>query len=231
MKAIIQTLIIILASFSASAQQNFIELTVSETIQVNAIEFTYEVSVGGTSAYDMMMDEYEHNYDEDEDEIEVIEPTIEEVAKSLLDAKFSVEPSNVNLYTVSSNKKQSSLMVTVKNVDELKRLTETVKNIEGASGKIIDTKFEEASVYYSASYPRLMALAKKRADLLATTSGKKAGGVIQVSEGRLSNTATGDTWSNYMTSIMEMASMMEGKKFVSTKNEVIALTYRFELIN
>jgi hypothetical protein len=233
MKHLFHLLIVSLVSFSATAQQNYIELSVSETVQLKATEFTYEVSVGELSAYDMMMDgAYDREYDElevDEDEIEAPKPTAKEILAKLTKANFSCEISDEKSYNVTSKDAEPTIMVTVTTIKELNRLRDFIQELDGVTGKIADTKFEAPSIYYDDAYPRLMAMAKKRADLLASVSGKKAGGVIQVSEGKLSNSSSGDVWGDYMTSIMEMASIMEGKKFVATKTEVIALTYRFEL--
>jgi len=179
MKTIIKlSLIYFLFQFSfVSAQElRYIDIVVSDTVILQPISYTYQISVGDSyNIYDI--DYYQ------KDSTKIVPPEISDIEKDLKKDNFTYTNAVQNDYSLSKSRKESSvLLVTLKNKHELDRLIKLLNPIKGVSGKITDIKLESPEKYYPEMFKRLYDKAVAQATLLATVSGNQIGRMLNASE-------------------------------------------------
>ena len=179
MKTIIKlSLIYFLFQFSfVSAQElRYIDIIVSDTVLLQPISYTYQISVGDSyNIYDI--DYYQ------KDSIKFVPPEISDIEKDLKKDNFAYTNAEENDYSLSKSRKENSvLLVTVKNKHDLDRLLKLLSPIKGVSGKITDIKLESPEKYFPEMFKHLYNKAVEQATSLATVSGNQIGRMLSASE-------------------------------------------------
>lgn len=254
MKKFISLLAIITVSVQGNAQtaSNTIQVSVSENVELAAVEYVYTVANHGFDIGDIYSDlydfddyedddeEYNYEYNEEDNEYETIRRkriSVSEIAVILQKAKFSCTIIDDSNYEVDAsmdeedagNEPQQLIEIRVKSREELKRLSAEVAKIEDAYGQITDVLFEELSTKYDAIYPKLMEAAKQKAKVLALAANKSLGNVVQIEEGSGETSIFGSQWESYMERIMSLREIFGGEKVEHSKNVTVSITYVFEL--
>ena len=254
MKKFILLLIIVALSARANAQSasNTIQITVSEKVELAAVEYVYTVANHGFNLGDIYgelynFDEYEdddeeynYEYNEEENEYETIQrkrKSISEIAGLLQKAKFVCTIIDDSSFEVDAsedegdekNDPQQLIEIRVKSLEELRRLSAEVAKIEDAYGQVTDVLFENLSTKYDAVYPTLMNAAKLKAKALASAANKSVGDVIQIEEGSEETSIFGGQWENYMEQLMSMRELFGNEKVKHSKEVTVTMTYVFEL--
>lgn len=246
MKNLISFLFILLTLNSfGQLPANSIQVEISETVNLKVTEYVYEISnekLSSTSPFDF---DFSDAYDDDDDEYdedyenEITKPvplTIPQISKALQGAKFQGTVVSKAKYDVKAGQDADEakfdnqvIQVRVTSLDELKRLSKFVVDLKVAYGELTEVNFEEINNQYEVLYPKMMEAAKKKASLMASTSGKKVGNVIQIAEGVSGQSLFGDAMDEYMKSTMEVTSSLWKKEIPTSKTKVVTLSYVFEL--
>ena len=222
MKTRLQLMIIFLAlTFTSAAQEpRYIETTVSDTVKLNPLSFTYEISVGNES----------YNYDYSallgiDDTSKSVNMT--DVLSLLKKEKFTLSTDADNSYTLPKTPPTKlTVVVALNSPTELDRLCKLLSNLNGVSGKITSTEYESPTIYAEVLFKRLYDKALSEATILAKISGSQVGRMISASEPT-------DVYSGYMDWIKELSSVSSLDLFGLNKHlyKVFTrkLSFRFEL--
>lgn len=245
MKNLISSLFIFIALNSfGQLPANSIQVEISETVNLKVTEYVYEISnekLSSTSPFDFdFSDAYDDDDEYDEDyENEITKPvplTIPQISKALQGAKFQGTVVSKAKYDVKAGQDTDDaeydnevVQVRVSTLDELQRLSKFVFDLKVAYGELKEVNFEEITNQYAVLYPKMMEAARKKATLITSTSGKKVGGVIQISEGTSGQSLFGDAMDEYFKNTMEVTSSLWKKDIPTSKAVVVTLSYVFEL--
>ena len=222
MKTRLHLIIIFLAmTFTAAAQEpRYIETTVSDTVKLNPLSFTYEISAGNES----------YNYDYSallgiDDTSKSVNMT--DVLSLLKKEKFTLSTDADNSYTLPKTPPTKlTVVVALNSPTELDRLCKLLSNLNGVSGKITSTEYESPTIYAEVLFKRLYDKALSEATILAKISGSQVGRMISASEPT-------DVYSGYMDWIKELSSVSSLDLFGLNKHlyKVFTrkLSFRFEL--
>jgi hypothetical protein len=163
-------------SSSFSQELRYIDIIVADTVLLQPVSYTYQISVGDSyNIYDI--DFYQ------KDSIKDVPPEISDIEKDLKKENFTYTTAGVNDYSLSKSRKENSiLLVTLKNKHELDRLIKLLRPIKGISGKITDVKLESPVKYYPEMFKSLYNKAVEQTTSLATVSGNQIGRMLSVSE-------------------------------------------------
>jgi hypothetical protein len=200
MKKIISFLMMIFAVILNIPAQNsnFVEITVTDTVNLNPVNIKYLITDGGT--------DYSYEYDDKKKEENKYadQTALTEIEKILKNNKYSfTQHAETKTYKIGEsysydlyNKKTGSgLLIELKSVKELENLYALLKDQKGINGKILDVSFESSDNYIDPLFKRLFAKAQKEAQVLGTLTGLKIGKVIHVSE--ISSNETYSIWDWY----------------------------------
>ncbi len=222
MKTRIQLMIIFLAmTFTTVAQEpRYIETTVSDTVKLNPLSFTYEISLSSES--------YSFDYSAllgIDDTSKSVNMT--DVLSLLKKEKFTLSTDADNSYTLpKTSSTKSTIVVALSSLAELERLCKLLSNLNGVSGKITSTEYESPARYAETLFKRLYDKALSEATILAKISGSQVGRMISASEPT-------DVYSGYMDWIKELSSVSSYDLFGLNKHlyKVFTrkLSFRFEL--
>jgi hypothetical protein len=217
-------LLLFMCGLAGAQTGRFIELTVSDTFGLKPVGYIYEISVG-----DPMMDILQYSGDDENlvqkkgDEL-AGQAQMKDVTNMLIREKFSYTTPEYFNYS-SKYTPSSSVLVTVNNDKDLKKLHEMVDQMKGLSGKIKETNYESLSTYHQQIYKGLFDKAKKRAAEMAAVSGNSIGGLISVTDVR-SNDPLG-----MYAELMKKAAYNYGMgtEPFARKIEEMSMTFKFEL--
>ncbi len=222
MKTRLHLIIIFLAmTFTAAAQEpRYIETTVSDTVKLNPLSFTYEISVGNES----------YNYDYSallgiDDTSKSVNMT--DVLSLLKKEKFTLSTDDNNSYTLPKiTPTKSSVVVALSSSAELDRLCKLLSNLNGVSGKITSTEYESPALYADVLFKRLYDKALSEATILAKISGSQVGRMISATE-------PSDVYGGYMDWLSELSKASSLDLFGLNKHFYKVYTrkfaFRFEL--
>jgi hypothetical protein len=184
-----------LAITKVSAQQRFIELRVTDTLESKPVQFTYLVSIASQA------NNYEESalprmYRDSSDMFPVPQQAKKPKASfaditKLLDANsyhytFVDEPDNngvgYNIYTYNNfnNSSDSAIQIIVTKEENIKKLYSLLKKLGGITAVIKDIQYETLPVSDNTRYIRLYTKAKAQATLMAQASGNTIGQLISV---------------------------------------------------
>lgn len=231
----------ILITLSASGQLpiNSIQVEISESVELKVTEYVYEVSsekLGGSTPFDF---DFDDDFDDENYEEELTKPiplTISQIFKALEGARFKVSVVKKGKYDIKAGQDADDVKydnevieVRVSSLDELKRLSKFVFELDVAYGELKDVSFEEIENQYETLFPKMMQAAKEKASLIAATSGKKVGDVIQISEGVSGPSLYGDEMGEYFERAMAITGSLWKEDVPTSKKKKVKLTYVFEL--
>ncbi len=230
MKNIILLLALLFIPLTSNLQQNFIQVTVSEDIELNAVEFTSIVTNSNslTTAWEDSAEPLAAPNDIDSELAEKASSyTLEEITKLLTTEKFTFKV-NYKMDDFEDAKADWEIEVTHPTLSDISRLNKLLKPAVGVTIERGGITYENVEVYYPKIYPTLLEKAKKRAQILASGAGNKLGGVIQVTEATI-DIANSSNSQNYLRMIKEMIEF-EKNGIRLTNLARIVLIYRFEML-
>lgn len=220
--SIISFITILIFSFNSNAQNKFIELLATDSIELKAVAFVYQVNSGTElNLFSIKIDKQDN------------EPVLSLTnIKRLMDKNnFTYEAKGKGGYTIPEKASDSSVFVTLNSSEELNRLFKVLANVKGISGKITDIKYESISPYKMEIYQRLYTKALNDATILAKISGNTIGQLISVREPQ----QTIDFFTGYQQMFQKvfdnnpMFSQMFGIETNLTQKTEKKLLFRFEL--
>jgi hypothetical protein len=212
--------LILISLVSFAQESRFIELTVSDTVVLKSIGYTYQIDIGQQFEF-MGLKIPQDNNDQDK-------PTtsITEVTDLLKKGNFPYSLSSEKNYSLSGSSTQPSILIDVTTENELKSLTDLLKQQPGISGKIKEVKYESMSKYHDQIYNNLYVKALRQATLLANISGNSIGALLSISEAKSS---TNDYLDMYNQILKIMPVKMQVETNVFEKSEEIKMVFKFEL--
>jgi len=184
-----------LAITKVSAQQRFIELSVTDTLESKPVQFTYQVSMAPQA------DSYEapaftSMYRDSSAMLPVRQQAKKPKASfaditKLLNANnyrytFVDAPDNngvgynINPYNNFNNSGDSAIQIIVTKEEDIKKIYSLVKGLRGITANIKDIQYEPMPVSDNTRYIRLYTKAKAQATLMALASGNTLGQLISV---------------------------------------------------
>ena len=220
LKQIITSVLLLLSILSFSQESRFIELTVSDTIILKSIGYTYQIEIG--EQYEFFGIKIPKKGDTDD----TLTTSVTEVTNMIKKGNFLYSLSNENDYAISNKQAQPTILVEVTSEDELKSLVNLLKQQPGITGKIKEVKYESPSKYLSQIYKKLYDTAAAQATLMATISGNVVGRLLSISEAK----SDADGFSEIYNQILKMMpNGMFSQSNILDKKELIKMTFKFEL--
>jgi hypothetical protein len=161
----------------------YIELTVSDTIALVVKGYVYELNVVDDTNYEG----YDENTDWEKVQREVEEKRTKALArleKDVMGMGYSVERFNgsTDLYTLGSpvDATATTLRVNLKDQAEMKRLVETLRPRKDVTGTMVRVEYDRSKDAQGELLDRLYRRAEERSRALATLGGRKLGKLLQV---------------------------------------------------
>jgi hypothetical protein len=196
-------------SFAQTAQNKFVEVHVNDTIWVKIQSFDYQVTISDADYYPY--DDYIYSdsvvtadyprYEKEQQEKfkKEREKRMKELYKLLTKNKFEPrELKNIPPYITPDSDAPVGYAVAVKNPAEVKRLQETLKQVDYASASAGNIHFGILDIHESRFMKKLMDHARKKAQAVADASGQKLGQVLEVYEVDTYNITVSDfSYENY----------------------------------
>jgi hypothetical protein len=212
--------LILISLVSFAQESRFIELTVSDTVVLKSIGYTYQIDIGQQFEF-MGLKIPQDNNDQDKPTTSITEDT-----DLLKKGNFPYSLSSEKNYSLSGSSTQPSILIDVTTENELKSLTDLLKQQPGISGKIKEVKYESMSKYHDQIYNNLYVKALRQATLLANISGNSIGALLSISEAKSS---TNDYLDMYNQILKIMPVKMQVETNVFEKSEEIKMVFKFEL--
>jgi hypothetical protein len=161
----------------------YIELTVSDTIAMVVKGYVYELNVVDDTNYEG----YDENTDWEKVQREVEEKRTKALArleKDVMGMGYSVERFNgsTDLYTLGGpvDATATTLRVNLKDQAGMKRLVETLRQRKDVSGNMVRVEYDRSKDAQGELLDRLYRRAEERSRALATLGGRKLGKLLQV---------------------------------------------------
>jgi hypothetical protein len=205
-----------------------VEVTVSETVELKPQSFVYEITIG--DAVNSFFNLPALDGEDDGAEITLDEVTTEDVTFVLDKEKFNYKLSSEEDYSISSSKKQPSILVDLENKQELNRLFKVFEDFEGINGSIQNVSYEDPAEHHEETMKALMCKAKIEAKSLAHAGSKELGDVISIQETVKEESGINNWFDDYQELIMNMGMGQNDGTSLSNKAEIFTYTYRFELL-
>lgn len=176
LKFAIVALIISLSNNIFAQESRFIEVLVSDTINLKALSYTYMISIEPT-----------YNYDEEEGKAEAPKSaTLNDVEALLKKENINFEYSKSSDLTISTkNMASPSIIVTMKTRAELEKLYNLINPLKGVSGSIAYASYETSDLYNTQMFRKLYTKAQTQANEMAKVSGseiKRMSNAIEVKD-------------------------------------------------
>jgi|GEM_PF-3817148 hypothetical protein len=205
-----------------SQQSRYIEISVSDTIYLKATEYTYQINLGEQIEFMGMTIPMNHNEEDEDFEL----PSMEQITKKLDQEKYNYTLIEINT-NITSKPQFPYVLVTLKSLDELNKLVMDLKEFEGISGNLKDSKFESIESFYDEINSSLYLKATKRANSMAKMMNLNVGKIVNISEVMTQPNEMMD----FYTEIMQKMSMklIDSQNF-GEKMEVVQLLFKFELL-
>lgn len=176
---------LLLISFTAFAQNKFIEVEVTDTITLKPISFQVNLVVDDVPTVQAY--ELEDNVAVELAGAEDLNNKQEELKKLLVSKKYTVKPldeSKMNIFERRFSNNSLGYSVPVSSLVEAEKLKELVKNMAYVKTTVSVLKYEDEQVAEELLIKRLMDKAKRRAMVIGANTGLKAGKVLEVKEGQ-----------------------------------------------
>jgi len=203
------------------SQNGFIEIETRDSVQLKAVSFEYAVTL--EEDYEAYGEQAETTDDINEmknKDIQKMKLTdLENFLKnkkysytSLTDSNFDIKKSRLNLFGSTEGFK-----ISLKSVEELKKLTSELKQMDKVAGTIVNTNYEDESQYETSLLKRVIDKAKGKAQLIASNTNQILGKIIEVREVKESENAN----LNFMDLILKYSN----KTKFNMSNETQTKTY------
>jgi hypothetical protein len=174
LKLIFLVTFMFIACSGYSQTQRFIEVVSSDSIEVNALQYTYQITPGEQFEFLGMV------YPSDKPLSDSV-PKVQDITKVLDQWKFKYTISNNNSFTISKTDALPIITVELYSTNDLQQLYGVLEYLTGISGRIKNISYEPVSKYYDKAYERLYTKAYNQAKILAKVSGNTIGKLISIS--------------------------------------------------
>lgn len=198
-------LALMLISFTAFAQDKFIEVEVTDTITLKPLNFQFNIYVNDD------VEVLAYNEDEDYDplaELEKSKNKLQDIKKVLENKKYKVEPldeSRPNFldkrFSAGNNQ---GLTVRVSGQAEMQKLKDLMDGQKDARTVVAVTKYADEQKAEEQLIKKLIESAKARAGVIGVNSGLKPGRILEVKEGKKS---ADFNMNDFYTQIMKLGMM------------------------
>lgn len=207
------------------AQDAYIEVLVSEKVEVKATKFTYEIELDKYSNLEVAFETLE---DEPNRNSELEEPSLRDLETNLKAGNFDYRYTTDANYSVGGlSDDKGKIFVTANSIEEIARLQKVVEEGQHYSGKISNIEYEDADQYFNTVVGKLKTKARAQANMLVE-AGQSLGKLLQVAEVDESN-ALMDLWGGFQNKIMSSLMRELGGETPLTMEEEITMRFRFEL--
>ncbi len=220
-KLLIISIFTVLTFMNLKAEESkFIEVTVTDTVYLNAIEYSYSLSFGETTSFLGMKFSADDNSGAEQN------TDFSEIIPILESTKFPYSIDSVRDYNITKNKLPIEIIVKVKSENDLKKLYSLFNSINGIYGKVKEVKYEPISNYYESIYTNLYTKAFKKAEIIAKTSKNSVSHLTSATD----VIQDGDVFSNTYKQIMkEMPILGLGEQEITKKKEIVKMVFKFSL--
>lgn len=217
---------ILFISFHGYSQdKRFIEVIVSDTVNLKCTQIKYEIRSGDQND---MLGMRIPRYDDETEEDEIPAPTNAEIMQLLDRSNYNYATSEAGKYTVSDDNVEPSIIVTLKNEAELKKLTALLKSEDGISGNISEVAYESIDKYHDSLFKELYNQALTQASKMAALSNNSVGQLLSVSYVKNDFDGIMDYYKEFM---KKMPASIFGSNVLLTKNEELKMVFKFELLS
>ena len=167
-----------LSLLSLAQKQRFVEIIISDTLTLQAKQFTYQINIGEQMSF-MGLTIPIPQTEKDSASL----PALSDIEKNLEKNHFSYTINNENDYSISkSSQNPPTLLLTLTSKTELDRLFNLLKSMQGISGKIIHVEYESPVLFYNEIFNRLFSKAQAEASALAHVTGNETGKLLNITE-------------------------------------------------
>jgi hypothetical protein len=192
--------IFLLVSLHATAQEKFIEVTVSDTAWVKPNQFVYTIITNPSIQYDVSDTTVGGdfgNYEKRKGEATRRQKLLMDSFKHVLANKgFDVMPERIeDVYSTYDEPKFYALHILTQSFDSVKLLYHYIVNNQSFYGGITFAKATNESIYNKRLLQKLLIKAKDDANAIAAESNLRTGNIISIKEG-VSEKTTGE-WVAY----------------------------------
>jgi hypothetical protein len=189
MKQLLLILLSCIVISTAHAQNNYVEVTVNDTVQVKADYFVFRVMINPDNDYNnadtagMRTDPMGYYRKIETKRQERQKDAFKAMETKLKNEGFSVEPLTLGDFAYR-NSLTNFLLISTRSVDRLNTLNEMVKTEKGLNLQLTQITSSQEDAAVLRLQQKLMAKAKTKAAELAKLTGKKISGIISVSDRR-----------------------------------------------
>ena len=208
--------LLIALSFSLTAQeQNYLEVTVTDSVALIPGQVTYEVSTGKTmDLFGMKIPLGDDNDGDDKPDL-----------GDWLKKNKIAHTKQASKYELTKKEAAPVYLINV-SMGELDGLMAKLAGFEGLEGKISRIEHATPKNMRSNSYERLAKKAREEADLLAASLGRKVGTIMHVYE----KPSQVSTYLDAFQSLSKLIPKLFGGSVALEKYYVKQMVYRFELM-
>ncbi len=211
----------LLPNISTAASDHFVEVVVSDTVVLKALHYTYEITIGQSSAFPDFSKTQIDNYGDKDSMLKTVEFELDK-------ANFKYRMDEKNKYTKTKDQSTSiSLLVDLVSKEELEKLFNLIVPMPGVYGDVISVQYESAAPYYDQMFRKLYAQARQEADLIAKTSGSNVSKVVSITEVKDQADYYGEMMKQFSKIPIFNQLFSNGNRM--TSNYIRKFTFRFEI--
>jgi len=214
-----------LTLISIAQEQRFIEIIVSDTMTLQSKQITYQINIGEQMSFlGITIPQTEKD--------STSLPSLSDIQSTLTKKHFAYTVNNVNDYSISKNSQaHPSIILTLNSKNELDRLFNLLKSMQGITGKIIHVEYESPALYHDELFKRLYSKAQIEASSLADSTGNETGKLINITEVKEQQAESNmDTYMEWMKQLSKSFSAdLSGQNNNLTKKYERKFQFKFEL--
>jgi hypothetical protein len=199
MKPFSSLILLLFISLNSFSQQQFIEVTVSDTIHVNPNVFIYTILLKDMdeSVYDEHSYKDQQAFIKNEKQVEVKRRKLYDSLKTALQQSgFKTLSESLGNAVMIGGGKTYAIKIITTTPDSIILLYDHIKNLESVSGYLLFSKAKDESSYCNMLYEKLITEAGEKAKKIAGISKLHLGAIISVTENKDNDKVPGG-WSAY----------------------------------
>lgn len=178
LKCMLMSLLPVCFAFYGSAQT--IEVIVEETVELKPVELTYIVKLDNPIG---LWGDFDFEEEEEEKEINIDQINFDELGDILKKKGYSFEKiEHASQSILLDSDTEPAYKLIFKSTDEVKKLEAELAEYDDVEGFIEEARFEQVSDYYASIFPKMMENARKKAELIASSSQLTLGSILAVEE-------------------------------------------------
>jgi len=229
-KMLVLIISLFLSSITLAQTANYIEVTVNDTVLVQPDQFVYRLIFSpdiNTMIIDTAAAKLPNYYIKRAEEIKEKQKQLkEEWQNKIKNAGFTIMLQNLNeAFIKNSYDNNISVQILINSIDSLIKFFSLIKNEKSLIGNLQSVKTKNEDFYYNNLYKKLLEKARRRADYIAVSIGKKVSGINSISENRNYFSGWNAYPQNYIFPPPQSAS--DNKTFIAAYQIQSNLTVRF----